>query len=375
VTVVVPQAVVTDQQLLDAQVPLQRYTFRFEVLDRTGGYLGELAVSRDNPPSISNDSTRPIRRTLDNVEIMPRPTSDRDSLMIFASDVDPLFMQIRVSMVLQTGHQWPLGIFLWADDSEAVDTIGVSRAGQFSDRCVLLEQDLDRTLSFSEVEGITVTGAMEQVAESLGIRDREIEPSNLSFGAPAAWVPGRDTYLTFFESACATVGYLAPYFDNSGTLICRKAPDQSVAEASFIYGKNTRVIKGTILRSTTLLKAPNRYVAVDSGSTDTPIVGLYDVPDEAPQSFARIGRRIVKTVSLQGLESQDQANQAAYAAYISDPSSSVMVNFSTPPDPRHDTFNTVSFDGETLQELKWTMSLKPGADMTHETRQTLTLVT
>lgn len=364
-----PAGTISDDDLLNAAVASQAYTYRFELLDAAGQYIGDLAVDRDNPPSITNDSTRTIRRTLENVRILPRPRHATNDPLIYADDValDVLRQRVRVSMVLETGNIYELGTFWWADDSRAIATTGLPHFSSLVDAGIVLSQSVDRTIAFSDSSNLTVSEAIVQVANELGITNLRIHPTDVGFAAPTAFVPGRDTFLTVLESCCALLSYLPPYFDNTGALVARPAPDPG-AGADLRYGAGTRVVRDSILISSTLLQAPNRYIVVDSAALEEPIVGVYDIPSDAPHSYANRGVRITRTDTVQGLTDQIAANQAAYAAYVADTSAAVLLSFDSVPDPRHDTFTTFDFDDEVYQELRWTLELRPGGRMSHEAR-------
>jgi hypothetical protein len=171
------------------------------------------------------------------------------------------------------------------------------------------------------------------------------------------------------ESLCAMAGFLPPYFNNSGILVCRAAPDLVSASPDFSYGANTVVYPGTAVMSDDILTAPNQYLVVGS-SAQIELVGIFDVPDVAPNSFANTGRYRRKTIDVQGLTTQADANAAAAAAYASDSSTYTWLSFDTPVDPRHDTWDIVSFDGVNYRQLGWGIECHSGGTMHHDLRGT-----
>lgn len=361
---------------LDGLVPVLGESVRFDLYDANGNLLGVLAVEYveddgEHIPRISNDVNRRTKRQLDGLRIPARPLVDRSTRRFYAEDIDPLSMRVRPSWLLATGEEYPMGEFLWADDSAMLWSWGEPRDCSLVDQCLVLDQDLDRNVGYSV--GTNIGAALAEQAEVAGIsaERRIIESSTRALSEPIAWAAGRDRRLVIFESLCSLAGFLPPYFDNDGRLVCRSAPDLVSAAPDFRYGLGVgRVIPGTPVRSSDILNAPNRYVVIDSSAQDSELVGMFDVPDSAPHSFANRHIHVVRTLDLQGLTDQAAADDAAAAAYAADSSTYSWLAFSTPPDPRADTFDVVAFEEVNYRRLSWAVELRPGRTMTHNARGT-----
>jgi len=360
----------TAAQQFAGEIGIRTEGVRFDVLDQDLNLLGTLALDRTAVPTISNDVNRTIRRTINNMVVQPRPLHDQNTGRYYAEDLDTLTMRLRPVWRLGTGETYNLGVFLFGDDSEVLYSWGEPRDVIAVDQMVLLDQDLAVSVGYSF--GATPTDIMGIVADSLGIGTtrRSIESSAYILREPIAWAPGRDTYLRIFESLCALVGFLPPYFDNNGILTCRAAPDLSSAEPDFNYGYGTVVINGTAVRSSDILTAPNRYIAVSTSAADSPIVGTFDVPAAAPHSFENTGRRVTRTISLQGIDNATAAYAAAAAEYARDSGTYSWLQFDTPVDPRHDTFTIIAFDSVNYREQSWSIECKAGGRMHHDARGT-----
>lgn len=335
--------------------------------------LGQLMVDGAQPASYSNDTTQTLRRQIRDLHVLSRPLVDVDETHIYLGEFDPLRVRVHFFWLLDTPSEglveYPLGVFLFADESTKRATAGNSSLPSLVDRCLLLDQAIDRTFGYDAATPISL--AMHDVAAAAGVpeRLRRIEGTANTFGAPVAWPPGRDTFLAVLEAMCASAGYLPPYFDNEGFLVCRSAPDISIVSPLVDYGPGTVVIEDTTVDSSDQLAAPNRYVVI-GGSPDEPIVGIYDVPDDAPNSYARTGRRLRRTIDVQGVTDGFIAAIAAYCSYVGDKTSYSWLNFATPVDPRHDTFDVLGFDGEAHLQTRWEMRCTHGAEQVHTTRRT-----
>lgn len=360
----------TDQ--LDGLVPMLGESVRFDLYDNNDNLLGILAVERSpSPPRISNDTGRTIRRQLDGVRVPARPIADQDATRYYAEDIDPLTMRVRPRWLLATGAEYPLGVFRWGDDSTTVWSWGEPRQGILLDDTLIIDQPLDTNIGYGA--GTHIDSALADQVNQAGIdaAHRSIETTTRTLSEPIAWVAGRDHRLRVLESLCSLAGYLPPYFDNNGILVCRSAPDLASAMPTFVYGFGVgRVVPGTPVRSSDILTAPNRYIVIDTAAIDAALVGAFDVPDTAPNSFLNRGFHVVRTIELQGLTDQVAADAAAAAAYASDSTTYSWLSFTTPFDPRHDTFDILSFDGVNYRQVAWSVELRPGGQMQHECRGT-----
>lgn len=349
--------------------PQRTETVVWRVTDQSDNVLGDLMVSTGTPPTITNDTTRSIRRSVSRLEVPSRPLGDVDSGRYYADDLDTLSMRARPSWVFADGVEYPLGVFVWGDDSSVQWSHGSPKLGSLTDLCTLLDQPLDRSIGYGQ--GAGVRNAIVEMIVEAGIVNSSVDASSATFGVAVGWVAGRDTFLTVLDGLCKNAGFLPPFFDNSGVLQCRGAPDLSAASPDFVYGYGTSVIPGSAVFSNDLLTAPNRYVII-GGNPDAELVGTFNVPDAAPNSYANIGRYRRKTETVQGISTQAQADQAAAAAYATDISSYAWLSFDSRVDPRHDTWNIVQYDGVNYREVGWTIEATPGGKMSHALRGTYT---
>ena len=113
--------------------------------------------------------------------------------------------------------------------------------------------------------------------------------------------------------------------------------------------------------------AGGRAVSVLGALASENIVAFADVPANAPNSFTNRGFYISQVRTLQ-LASSSQAiavaNGLANRGTVFE-----TVTLSTAPDPRHDSYDVIHWNGSLWLELAWTMSLLEGGAMSHTLRK------
>lgn len=335
--------------------------FAYRLLDKALEFVADLVPLNDgSTPSISNDTDRTVKRQLSGLTLDPRQLGD----------INPLEQRLAVSMVTDDG-EYPLGVFLFSSYDRKRSTRGEFPSPTLSDQCVILDQPSDTTLSIAP--GTLVTDAIRARVAAFGVPFIiEMEGSTARTGsAPMSW-PGGTSRLTIINELAAVAGFYSAHFDNLGRLVFKR-PTTVIepVDADLVYDLDgtSRVIAESIVVSDSLIDAPNRYVVRDTSATDSPIFGSYDVPAAAPHSAANRGYVVAVNLDRQGIGTKAQADAAARAAALSG-TVYEWLGFASAPDPRHDTFQTVAFDGIVYRETGWSMTLRDGEPMTHDLRRT-----
>lgn len=327
-------------------------TFKFSYFDSTTGRLkGELHPLRQPAASISHDTTRTIVRT--------------GSLSLGVDDselLDPITDRIDIAMILG-GIEYPLGRYIVVDATRSQWTSGDITDIRLADEMFVVDQPM--------TEGFSSTASVpDAIRALLQDFDFEIDIEASGFTAAGSWPAGTSTARVLAE-LCTQGGFFAPWFDNLGTLQIIRAFDPADADVVIDFDAGNQVVRGTVARTSDLLTAPNRFVVISNGHTggenDSANVGVYDIPASAPHSIANRGFVIAKVVDMQ-LTSDEQA-QAAAEKLGQSSNAFEQLSLTTPPDPRHDSYDVHIWKDERWLETAWAMTLLEGGAMSHTMRR------
>ena len=324
-------------------------SFRFVLSDAVSHEeLGEINPIRT--ATLTHDTSRTIKRQL--------------SISLGAADtaaINGLTERINLFMTFPDGTEFPLGRYMFTDTSRQVFTSG--KLGNFvlNDEMFLVDQQI--TLGINGVDQ-AIINVIEAVVKGLGV---SLSVENTPFTSSQAWNVGvgRGQIL---ESLSVSGDFFSPWFDNTGKLSFIRTFDPATQIPDFDFDSNNKVLRDGILETSDLLTAPNVFIVVSNTSAqDAPIVGRYDVPPSAPFSAAQRGFTIA---SVQDLQLSD-GNQAAAVATGLGLRQTVFerVSLVTPPDPRHDSYNVIRWQGANWLELAWGMNLTEGGTMSHVLRK------
>ena len=330
-------------------------TFRFDLLNSGLSKIGEVHPLRDSPPSVENNINRRIKRTLTGLALPPSEMAA----------VDPFGDRVRPVMVLQNGTEYPLGVFLFADKSTPIDTAGGIGATALVDQTLILDQGIPA--GWTVPAGRNVGAALADVFAATPIGTADVAATAVARGSPLSWPAGRTTWRTILADLAEVASLYSPHFSNAGRATVAAVPDLEIAAATIAYGLGGTAYRGSILASDDTLSAPNRYIVIDTSPTATPVVGVYDVPATARHSYARRGFYVTRTIERQGLPNAAAAAAAARAAGQTD-TQFAYLTFAGAPNPTHDTYDVVSFNGVRYREQSWALPLREGSDMRHELR-------
>lgn len=326
-------------------------SYTFQLVDAVSGeLLGYVHPIRDDA-TLTHDTGRTIKRDL-RVQLAVSDTAA----------VNPLTDRLIPTMTI-AGITYPLGRYMFTDQTLAVSTGGDRSGNVLLDEMHLVDQQISE--GFAPVLGGTVQSTVLDLLAGLPLVGIDVEPS--PYQAVGAWPPG--TTRGQILDALATQGdYMTPWLDHHGVFRMVRTVDPDTAAASIDLDA-AGVIRDTIQASSDLLSAPNRFVVVGNGSDAlaAPIVGIYDVPPSAPYSIAQRGFAIPTTINMQ-VATIGQATAAARNLGIR---ASVFrhTDLDTPPDPRHDGYDVLVWQGVNWLELAWSMTLREGANMSHTLRR------
>lgn len=357
----------TDTSALDLFDRSQRQaTWRFTLTNQEGEALGELPVDRDSPPTIAVDTGRAAKRTLQRVNLPPG----------VIHGVDVLRDRLRVDMLFPDGTIWPQGLYLFtASTHEALGAPLVTAHDQhvahldLVDQTLVVDQLTDR--SYTARPLTVLTTFLGTVLAGLPVTVN-VAASGDRVGPEAITWPAGTNRLRIVNEVAAMLGYHELYFDNAGVGQLGLMPDPLVTDPADVlnYSTTPRVFRPSFTFSDDLLDLPNRFVVIGSGASQTPAVGRYNLPASVPHSAANRGFVVTYSEQLQGIESTLQAFFAAVALSRQYRFAHETVDFTSPPDPRHDHYDTLELEGVRYLEVAWSMTLREGAPMRHTARRT-----
>jgi hypothetical protein len=328
--------------------------FRYRLVNGvTGKELGYVTPLRDTTPRLTHNTGQTIKRQLD-IALGVRDTTA----------VTPLTDRIIPSMEVG-GVEYPLGRFMFTDDSVADSTGGEQGTYTLLDESFIIDQQLEHAT--------TVTGSVHDAIIKL-LRDftvvKNIESSDFTtmttFGAGQSRGQALDTYATQGD-------YFPFWMDHIGRFRMIRTIDPAQEVATFDFDVGKKVLRDSPVRSSDVLIAPNKFIVIsNSGSTDAQsIVGAYEVPPSAPHSIAQRGFVIPDVRDVQAFT----VTQAVAMARNIGIRATVFERYTltTALDPRHDSYDVIHWQGDNWLELAWTMELRAGGQMQHTIRKAYAL--
>lgn len=338
---------------LNAGIGQRSVTYRFKLSNRvTGEQLGYITPLRN--ASLSHDTTRTIKRQL------------QVSLgLADAARVDPLTALVEPFMVTDDGTEWPLGRYVFSDASYQQFTAGNLGNMVLSDEMFRVDQQITSGLDGGRDQSVTlviITALKDQDVEFGRLEESEFNANGMSWAAGS----NRGQIL---EALALNGDYFSPWFGNDGTLNFIRAFNPMDKIPDFDFDNGRQVLTATVMSSSDILQAPNRFVVIGNVATggNSVISATVDVPVNAPNSFANRGFYIPSVNTLQvssGSQATAVAKNLAQRNLIFE-----RVSLTTAPDPRHDSYNVIVWRGELWLELSWSLSMSEGGTMTHVLRK------
>lgn len=328
-------------------------TVRAELLDTHLNVIGQLTML--SPPTVTADVTRKVPRQLSGLTL---PSSD---------DVNPYRDRVRPVWTVG-GVDYPQGVFLFQQANRTRRPWGLEVDGaSLVDLTFQLDQPTGQAWGISQ--GQTVTDRLKDLADDAGLPDTAVIPLALTASSPLAWPAG--TSRATIANHLATLVGCVQYFDRDGTWVVRPVPDPDLDVPAAHYDDGTVIVADSIAEIDDLWEQPNRWIAISTTSGDAPIVGVYDLPDSAPNSAANRGFISATVVQADGASSSSAAEtiarQRARSAQVTE-----TVTLTTTANPVHDLWDTVVYRGVPHLQVGWSLPVESGATMGHSLRRTRT---
>lgn len=374
------------------EIGQRRASFSFDLIEIDGMRDPDpLTPLKDSSPSISHDTTRTVKRTL--------------SLALGVADTarfDPVRHRVEVSMTVG-GVTYPLGRYMAADRTRVDFATNMMQGSvAFTDELAQVTVPLERGFSAPQSgdNGASVSGTnIATLVRALLNRFRLFDPHDAWGGVgtvtpvvieSGGYIPVEidiepTTYLSTMAWRAGTTGgqvledlalsgdYWSPWMDNTGTFrMIRTFDPFTPSVVPLANWDDTRAaIRGSVSYTDDLLTAPNRFVVISNKgagvNATTPITSTYDTPADAPWSIANRGFVVPQIIDAP----VDSVGAARAMARNIGRRAQVFerAQVSTPPDPRHDSYDVVVWKGSKWLELAWTLTLVEGAPMVHTLRK------
>jgi hypothetical protein len=339
---------------LEPWVGQRQCTFRFDRINGvTGEVLGQIYPIRG--ATLTHDTTRTIKRQLN----LALGVTDAESINVITD-------RILVFMVFPDGTEYPLGRYMFTDESKQFFTSGLLGSVALNDEMFLVDQQITKGIVGDQRPTMDV---VQEVLNALPIT-YVMEPSALP--ALGSWSVG--TGRGSIVEALAKVGdYFSPWFGNDTEMHWIRSfnpGDGRLPDMDFDHGN--KVLRAGIVQTSDLITAPNKFVVISNSPVDptTPVVGEAFVSPSAPHSIANRGFEVPET---QDLQLADAIQAIAVAQNLANRQTIFeRVTLSTAPDPRHDSYNVIRWQEELWLELAWSMALVEGGAMGHLLRKAYT---
>jgi len=338
---------------LEPWVGQRQASFRFELINGvTEEKLGNITPLRT--ATLSHDTTRTMKRQL-----------NLDLGVADHAAVNPITDRILPFMTFPNGAEYPLGRYMFTDTSDLVTTSGRLSGMVLNDEMFLVDQEITSAIPNAGLSAeFLITSILNDMEDATVIYT--LEPSEFSISGNWSIGSNRGQIL---EAIAIQGDYFSPWFDNTGVMRFIRTFDPATRMPDFDWDEGNKVIRDNIIETSEILTAPNRFVVISNDAADPTIevTATADIPATAPHSIANRGFVIAHVEDLQ-LSDNTQA-QAVVEGIANRMTVFERIGINTIPDPRHDSYNVIRWDGANWLELAWSMPLEEGRAMSHLLRK------
>lgn len=345
-------------------------TYRFDLINGTSGEnKGEITPIRGSA-SLNHNTSQTIKRQL-SLSLGVRDTAT----------IDAVQDRVLVTMVFRNGQEYPLGRYMFTSESDQVFTSGELANVVLNDEMYLVDQAITQgfdgsTTSLSSTNpaatspasspaGFSITAIVIALFNDLPIKII-MDPS--PYTSTQSW--GIGTMRGSIVEALALTGdYFSPYFGNDTYMHFIRAFNPASAVPDFDWDAGNQVMRDSILRTSNILNAPNRFIVISTNpsSKQEPTFAVANVPPNAPHSFEKRGFIIA---DVRDVSAVTTAQCSAIAQNLVERQMIFeTTTLTTAPDPRHDSYNVIKWQNNLWLELAWTMNLSEGQPMSHTLRR------
>lgn len=379
-TLPIPRSAASPFDLLAGQGQLN-YTFVFQLVDGlTGQFIRYLTPLADQVPQLSHDTGQTIKRSV----TLALGVDD-------TSAVNTIRDRVLISLVLTDGTSYPLGRYMFTDNTRMRSTGGTQSSVMLMDEEFIIDQPSEISYPPYGMIARLITNndsslATVSIAEliKLVLLQYKVSPSRIettSYQTTSAWSSGTSGMQVLTDLA-AYGDYLPPWLDSTNTFRMIRTFDPAKRAPSFDWDAFPHVYADSVTETDDLLTAPNRFTVIGNSANTTAaptansgatniingvITGSYDIPSNAPHSIQNRGF-VVPLIAQVQVDTTAQATALARSLGIQS-TLYQRTTVNTFPDPRHDSFDVIRWQGKLWLELAWSMELIAGGNMTHSLRR------
>jgi hypothetical protein len=279
--------------------------------------------------------------------------------------INPITDRILPFMVFPTGAEYPLGRYMFTDTSDLVTTGGRLSSVILNDEMFLVDQQITAAISNT---GVSTEFLIASILDGLDNVTVNYTLEASGFTVSGGWSIGSNRGQ-ILEAIAIQGDYFSPWFDNTGVMRFIRTFDPATKLPDFDWDAHQTVIRDNIVETSEILTAPNRFIVISNDAEDptVEVTATADIPVTAPHSIANRGFVIAHVEDLQ-LSDNTQA-QAVVEGIANRMTVFERVGINTAPDPRHDSYNIIRWDGVNWLELAWSMPLEEGRAMSHLLRK------
>lgn len=345
-------------------------SFRYELLNKDDGYLGDLSKVECQ---INQNSIAEIKRTA----ALSVQRSIADDIDWINERIKPYF---RLKMPNGKYAEWPLGIFLLSSPSKEDGNKGkVERYIDAFDKAVILKEDkfLKRHLIPA---GTNYVNAITTLINTAKIGKVNITPSPAVLEVPLEFEIGYPK-LTAINELLESLNYYSLTFDEQGYAVSGPYIEPSLRKVDHEYRTNEiSVIKKGAMQTLDLFNAPNIFVRVVT-TPEREVLKSVFVNDNiaSPLSTISRGRNIVDYKELDDIA--DQVTLDAYTRRQAINANQIYgeFKFTTALMPHHAFMDCLYVEHDNMLvndifiEKSWGMRLRAGGEMSHVIRKVVKL--
>lgn len=331
-------------------------SWRFDLVDIVTGYRQAIHPIISSSAGIRHDTRSTIKRNITGL------TLNRDDTAIFNS----ISSRLEPFMIIG-GTEFQVGRYVPSDWARFPMTSGTTSSASFYDEGFIVDQQISNAFGADQADGEIASSMIQRFLAKYPVNYfiEGVLPSYVSIGS---W--GAGTRGGFVLEQLALDGdFLSPWFDNTSVLRFIRSVEGELPSFDFDAGT---VNRENIIESDNLISAPNRFVVIGNGaaSLSEPLVGVADVPSSAPHSIANRGFVVAEVVNRQ-VTTVAQAGAIA-ANLVRNQTFVEQAELSTPPDPRHDSYDVITWQGKRWVEIAWTLPFNVTSPMSHVLRRSYT---